>query len=65
MNIHADFHQIVDAHPFELTVQLRLETGNVLVVGFQGLPVAGHGFIVDADLLLQHIPALGHAGKQV
>ena len=53
------------AFSFRLAVQLRFKTGNVLVVGFQGLPVARHGFIVDADLLLQHIPALGHAGKQI
>ena len=65
MDIHPDFHQIVDAHAFELTVKLRFKPGNVLVIRFQRLPVAGDGFVVDAYLLLQHVPAFGHTCKQV
>ena len=65
MNIHPDFHKIVDAHAFQLPVQLRFKSGNVIVVGLQRLPVAGHGFIVDTYLLIQYAPALSHAGKQI
>lgn len=65
MDIHPDLHQVVDLNPIQLPIELRLETGNMLVIGFQSLPVARHGFIVNADLLFQYPPALGQAGKQV
>ena len=65
MDVHPDFHQIVDAHAVQLPVELGFEAGDVFVVGLQGLTVAGHGFVVNAHLLLKHTPALGHAGEQV
>ena len=65
MDIHPDFHQVIDANTLKFAVQLGFETGNVLVVGFQGLAVTGNGFIVDADLPFQHRPPLRQCRKQI